>query len=157
MKDEKSKLTYAFGGKDNVYSTAKGSIGNYLNTTYLNSLDAKNYVVKGSFFTGLLSLTNKDYATLYKEKVSAKVGMLTLGDFFIEGVNNVLTILRSYDNPNLIYVINKSGGLYGDTINAKYNVRPVLFLKGDTAIVSGDGSIDDPFEIGDKDEGTKEE
>ena len=157
MKDEKSKLTYAFGGKDNVYSTTKGSVGNYLNTTYLNSLDAKEYAVKGAFFTGLLSLTNKDYATLFKEKVNAKVGMLTLGDFFIEGVNNVLTILRSYDNPNLIYVINKSGGLFGDTINAKYNVRPAIFLKGDVSIVSGDGSIEDPFEIGVKDEGKTEE
>ena len=156
MKDEKTKLSYAFGGSNNTYSTSKGTVGAYLNSTYLNSLDVKKYVTKGDFYVGLLSLTNKDYATLYNSKVSAKVGMVTLGDFFIEGVNNVLTILRSYDNNSLINVINKSGGLYANTISSKYNVRPVLYLKGDTSILSGDGSEDDPYEIGEKDEAGQE-
>ncbi len=148
MKDEKSKLSMAFGGKTSAYSTSKGTVGEYLNGTYLKSLSVKDLAVKGNWYTGTMSLTKLDYANVYAAKTSAKVGMLTVGDFFIEGVNNVFTLLRGIEAENIIDVLNKDGNLYGDVISSKYNVRPALYLNAEAVILSGDGSEDSPYEIG---------
>ena len=99
-----------------------------------------------------MSLTKLDYAATYSSKVNAKVGMLTVGDFFIEGVNNVFTLLRGIEANNIINVLNKDGNLFGDIVSAKYNVRPAIYLNSEAIINSGDGSEEDPYEIGAKDE-----
>ena len=152
MKDEKTKYSTSFGGTSSAYSTAKNTLGAYLNSTYLKSLSVKDYAVNGEWYIGKMSLTKLDYAATYSSKVNAKVGMLTVGDFFIEGVNNVFTLLRGIEANNIINVLNKDGNLFGDTVSAKYNVRPAIYLNSEAIISSGDGSEEDPYEIGAKNE-----
>lgn len=151
MKDEENELKIKFGGSSNVYSTSN-TVGKYLNDTFLNSLSLKDSVVKGEFYTGLLDLNSLDYTKLRNEKVKAKVGMLTMGDMFINETNNTLSILRGMEDPKIIYVINENGSFFGDTLSAKYFVRPAMYLKSDLEIVSGNGTIESPYELGAKNE-----
>lgn len=144
LKEKDEELKINFGGSDNIYTTSDG-IGKYLNKTYLNTLDLKDSVVKGDFYTGLINLSSYDYSLLKDDKVKAKVGMLTMGDMFINETYNVLTTFRGIEAEDIVYVINENGYYFGDTLNSKYNVKPALYLKDDVEIESGKGSKEKPF------------
>ncbi|UKI57434.1 MAG: hypothetical protein L6V81_08920 [Clostridium sp.] len=65
---------------------------------------------------------------------------------------------RGIESNMIINVINKDGNVFGDLIASKYEVRPTMYLKGDIDIVSGDGSISSPYELGvNNEEKAKEE
>ena len=151
VKDNDTLVVKAFGGKNNKYSNTKNTIGNYLNTTYLNNLDNKN-IVKSDWYIGTLSLDNLDYVSERSTKVNLSVGMLSLGDMFVSDVNNVLTLSRGIESDQIINVINKDGNFYGDFITSKYNVRPVLYLNKELKITGGEGTKDAPYELGVSDE-----
>ena len=142
---EARKVT--FSGSNNVYTTSNG-IGKFLNTTYLDTLDIKDYTVNGDFYIGLLNLDSYDYSLLKSTKATAKVGMLTMGDMFINQNYNVLTTLRGIEGNNIVYVINEDGSYFGDTLSAKYDVCPAIYLKSDMTISGGKGTIEEPFELG---------
>ena len=140
-----------FGGSSNVYSTSN-TAGKYLNNTFLNALSLKDSVVNGNFYVGLLDLNSLDYSKLRESKVSAKVGMLTMGDMFVNETVNTLSILRGMEDTSIIYVINESGSFFGDNLSAKYSLRPTFYLKSDLEVLKGDGSINNPYELGVKNE-----
>lgn len=151
VKDNDTLVVKAFGGKNNKYSNTKNTVGNYLNTTYLNNLDNKN-IVKSDWYIGALSLDNLDYVSERSTKVNLSVGMLSLGDMFVSDVSNVLTLSRGIESDQIINVINKDGNFYGDFITSKYNVRPALYLNKELKITGGEGTKDAPYELGVSDE-----
>ncbi len=146
MEDDKP-LEMKFGGSTSAYSKSN-TVGKYLNNTFLNSLDVKDYVVNSEYYIGVLSLANLDYASLRNSKVKTNVGMLTIGDMFVNETTNTLTLLRGMEASNIINVINEHGNLYADTISSKYNVRPAFYLKYDLEIKSGKGTLENPYELG---------
>lgn len=158
IKDGDNYLEKTFGGKNNTYSTSKNTIGEYLNNTYYKSLKNNDLIVKSSYGIGSNTLDNLDYTAVYSKTNTFNIGMLTLGDMFISDTKNVLTMNRGIESSMIINVINKDGNVFGDLIASKYEVRPTMYLKGDIDIVSGDGSIDSPYELGvNNEEKAKEE
>ncbi len=143
-------VNVAFGGKDNVYTSKKG-VGSYLNTKYLKTLD-KNMMVNAIWYTGKLSLDNLDYASERDIYATMYVGMMGLADLFNNEEVNTLTLSRGIESDQIINVINKEGMVYGDFIDNKYNVRPVLFLKKNLKITGGKGTKDDAYTLGASDE-----
>lgn len=143
MENEKEVLR-KFDGEDNIYNPSVG-IGKYLNKTYLNTLSFKDNLVKGDFYTGLLSLDSYDYAKVKDSSVKAKIGMLTMGDMFINEKYNVLTTLRGIEATDIIYVLSENGYFFGDTLTSKYTVRPALYLKDDIEITEGNGTKEDAY------------
>lgn len=148
IKDGDKYLEKTFGGKNNIYSTTKKTIGEYLNNTYYKSIKNNDLIVKSSYGIGSNTLDNLDYTAVYSKTNTFNIGMLTLGDMFISDTKNVLTMNRGIESSMIINVINKDGNVFGDLIASKYEVRPTMYLKGDINIVSGDGSIDSPYELG---------
>lgn len=148
IKDGDKYLEKTFGGKNNIYSTTKKTIGEYLNNTYYKSIKNNDLIVKSSYGIGSNTLDNLDYTAVYSKTDTFNIGMLTLGDMFISDTKNVLTMNRGIESSMIINVINKDGNVFGDLIASKYEVRPTMYLKGDISIVSGDGSIDSPYELG---------
>ena len=144
---EPLKEQMAFGGSNSAYNTTS-TVGKYLNNTYLNSLSIKDSVISSDYYIGTLNLSNLDYRSVYKSKVNASVGMLTIGDMYVNELTNVFTILRGMEATNIINVINEDGNLFADTISSKYSVRPAFYIKSDLEIKGGKGTIDSPFEIG---------
>lgn len=158
IKDGDKYLEKTFGGKNNIYSTTKKTIGEYLNNTYYKSIKNNDLIVKSSYGIGSNTLDNLDYTVVYSKTNTFNIGMLTLGDMFISDTKNVLTMNRGIESSMIINVINKDGNVFGDLIASKYEVRPTMYLKGDISIVSGDGSIDSPYELGvNNEEKAKEE
>ena len=158
IKDGDKYLEKTFGGKNNIYSTTKITIGEYLNNTYYKSIKNNDLIVKSSYGIGSNTLDNLDYTAVYSKTNTFNIGMLTLGDMFISDTKNVLTMNRGIESSMIINVINKDGNVFGDLIASKYEVRPTMYLKGDISIVSGDGSIDSPYELGvNNEEKAKEE
>lgn len=148
IKDGDKYLEKTFGGKNNIYSTTKKTIGEYLNNRYYKSIENNDLIVKSSYGIGSNTLDNLDYTAVYSKTNTFNIGMLTLGDMFISDTKNVLTMNRGIESSMIINVINKDGNVFGDLIASKYEVRPTMYLKGDINIVSGDGSIDSPYELG---------
>lgn len=158
IKDGDKYLEKTFGGKNNIYSTTKKTIGEYLNNTYYKSIKNNDLIVKSSYCIGSNTLDNLDYTAVYSKTNTFNIGMLTLGDMFISDTKNVLTMNRGIESSMIINVINKDGNVFGDLIASKYEVRPTMYLKGNINIVSGDGSIDSPYELGvNNEEKAKEE
>lgn len=158
IKDGDKYLEKTFGGKNNIYSTTKKTIGEYLNNTYYKSIKNNDLIVKSSYGIGSNTLDNLDYTAVYSKTNTFNIGMLTLGDMFISDTKNVLTMNRGIESSMIINVINKDGNVFGDLIASKYEVRPTMYLKGNINIVSGDGSIDSPYELGvNNEEKAKEE
>ncbi len=148
LKNGDEEITKSFGGSNSSYSNSKNTVGYYLNNDYYKSLENNNLIVKSNWYIGKLSLDNLDYSSIYSDKVSLNVGMLTLGDMYVTNVKNVLTILRGIEEDKIIYVINKDGNFYGDFISSKYEIRPSFYLKGDVSIISGEGTLDKPYKLG---------
>ncbi len=150
-------LLKAFGGSNSAYSNNKNTIGYYLNNDFYKSLENNDLIVKSDWYIGKLSLDNLDYSRVYSSKVSLNVGMLTLGDMFVNDVKNVFTLLRGIEDNKIIYVINEDGNFYGDFVSSKYEIRPAFYLKGDTSISGGKGTLEEPFELGVNNEEEREE
>lgn len=148
LKSEDDKLLKSFGGSSNVYSSKSRTIGNYLNNDYLKSLKGYENIVEGKWYTGNLELGNLDYANKYNSYASMKIGMLGLGDMYVQDLNNILTISRGIESLDVISVITKDGTIYSDSINSEYNVRSSFYLKSDINITSGDGSKEKPYVLG---------
>ena len=147
IKDKEENVLTSFSNNTNSYSSST-IVGKYLNGTFLNSFELKDSIVASDYYIGLLSLENLDYSKVRDTKTNAKVGMLTIGEMYVNEVNNVFTILKGMEATNIINVINENGGLFADNITSKYNMRPAFYLKSDLVIKSGDGSIKSPYELG---------
>lgn len=144
--DEYVKIN--FDSSTNSYSIDKTKIGSYLNNDYLDPLHDKNFIVKSKWYIGSYSLNNLDYTNKYNSEHSTYMGMLGLGDLFINDVNNVLTITKGIESNNIIDVILEDGNVFGDLITSSYYVRPVVNLKNDLFIISGNGRLDSPYKLG---------
>ena len=159
LKDEEgNSITKAFGS-NNSY-TASNTVGKYLNETFLNTLPNKDSIVKSYWYTGAFTLDALDYAKVYNSKVSTKVGMLTLGEFYIHEINDVFTISKSIGDDDIINIINEEGHVFGDKTTNKHNIRVSFNLSSDIIITNGIGTIDSPYALGvdnEKTEDTKEE
>ena len=147
VKDKDGNLSIAFSNKISAYQD-NTIVGKYLNGTFLDSLSVKDSVVSSDWYNAGLTLADLDYTGVRKSKGTAKIGMLTIGDMYVNEVTNVFTTLRGMEASNIINVINDNGYLYADSISSKYNVRAAFYLKSDLEIKSGSGSMDDPYELG---------
>ena len=131
---------YHFSYSEVAYNTSdEGSLAEYLNTTYLESLSYKNLIVESEWYNGAF---NNSYEDITSEKVKAKVGILNLLDIKIDSnVNNYL--LMTADKKGLVYT-------YGEVLKSGKstiyrNVRPCISISKDVKIESGLGSVDNPY------------
>lgn len=145
LKDAENKLiTKTFSSSSNQYSTDKNTLGYYLNNDYYKELN-KNLIVKSDFFIGSYTNANKDYTLSYNKKINTYVGLISLGDMYVNEVENVFTINPSYETNLTIYTINNKKNAYKDLVTSKYNIRPTFYIKKDIEITSGEGTKDNPY------------
>lgn len=147
-KDNKC-LEMSFSQYTNAFNTSRKELLYYLNNTYYNTIDHKEYIVSGPFYSGHFSLTNNDYLPITKSQVNFKVGMLSAADLFAYEVPNTFLLTSDGANDLNIFSVNENKALYESIITQELNIRPALYLKSDIKINNGDGSYLAPFEIGD--------
>lgn len=152
LHDDEGDLVKSFGGTSNKYANKSKTIGGYLNSEYLKGLELDKYIVDSKWYIGNLELGKLDYVNKYSSNVQAKVGMLSLGDMYVQDLKNVLTISRGIESSDVIIVITKEGNIYSDSISAEYNVRSSFYLKSDMEVKEGKGTLEEPYVLGVADE-----
>lgn len=143
LKVEKLDTQYLYSKTTNVYNIKNNTdLAYYLNNTYLETLNRDDFV--------LTKWAIGDYHIDYKETkavmVDSYVGLLSIGDYFITDALN--SHLLNISNKN-IYSISKDGYLMVTSPNTILDVYPVIALKPDLHIQSGDGMISSPYVVGD--------
>ena len=136
-----------FSTYSNVYATTN-DIGHYLNTTFYESLD-NTYMVNGTVYTNRYDSTvDFDYTGIFESSVSAKVGMMQVGDLFMNDYTDYYLVSRTSTYVGTVYKVIENNSLYADLPTSAAKIRPTIFLNLESPIKSGDGSIDNPYVIG---------
>lgn len=135
----------SFSKVSNIYNK-NSLIGGYLNKTYYKTLNNEDYLVEGIWHYGDYNKNNKyDYQDIYENKVTAKLGLLTIGDMFLADVPEVFT--TGIGLKNTISTITKYGNLTESSIKLELKIRPAAYLNGKLN-VTGKGTINDPLKLG---------
>lgn len=113
-----------------------------------------NIGVTGSSST--VGKTQYDKEKLSQTSTTLKIGLMYTSDYgyamnngyknnwlFTKGYEWTMTA-RSSSNP---VSVRDNGGLYGHSAYIGYAVRPVLYLKSNVYVISGDGSEGNPYKI----------
>ena len=93
------------------------------------------------FFTYALDVYDECYNNSYSCTDNS-----TSGWIYKEGILQH-TLTTGYNNSYLNFRIHTSGNLTSGSANNAQNTRPVLYLKPNVKIKSGDGTIDNPYEF----------
>ena len=164
LKENKAFKTSAFG--DTVYYSSTNTIGGFLNGEYLES---GNYLTEdqvnmiedntvwylGTVGSGtsykLAKYTNTTDNILISSTTNAIVGLLRYGElmsgqFDIYGNNTYYWTLTPYSASN-VRSVNHNGRAGSSNLTNAVGVQPSLNLKQNVIITSGDGTLQNPFEI----------
>ena len=166
LKENNTFKTLSFG--DTLYYSNTNTIGNFLNGEYLNSgtylTEEQSSMIEDSttWYLGMVSI-NRNYRlakyadtnmTKYVSSTEAKVGLLRYGELmsgqFNEARNNIYYwTLTRYDGHSIRYINNYTGiSSYGAPPSSSSGIKPSLNLKQNVIITSGDGTLQNPFQIG---------
>ena len=154
-------ITSSFGS--NVTFSSTNTIGTFLNGDYLTSYVGEDYsnMIQDSTIWYLGTIgddvsyklakyidTNMSgYATSTEAKVGLlRMGELMAGQFDRYGKNTQYWTLTPYNVSN-IRRVNNYGRAYNDQPINEFGVRPSFNLKSNVVITSGDGTLQNPFEI----------
>ena len=146
---EENTNTNLIWGVDSNYNDS--SVNKWLNN-YLNTFkDYDLFLTKNKWCNEKIEIENYDC----KDTVEEYVGLLSVSDYLQAGAKNSFlnngtyfwTLNQDIDGHSLY--INSEGNINNlykkEDTYFSYGIRPVITLKGDISIVSGDGSINSPF------------
>ena len=137
-------MVIGFSNVSSIYNT-NSLIGGYLNKTFYKTLDNEDYLVDGPWYYGNYNYLSKyDYKKLYDNEVMAKLGLLTIGDIFLNDVKEVFT--TAINSKNMVYVIEEDNSIKTSLITEELKIRPAAYLDGKLN-VSGKGTLDDPLKL----------
>ena len=136
------------GDYDNSY------INTFLNGAYYDKLStsSQNLLLKANWNIGKINTNNYSNASFYEgnKNYYAYVGLPSVSDYlylekdnYLKSYENVLLLNKTMDNVNVI-----NDGIKSVSGLIPYNYLPCVYLKYDVSILSGDGSIDYPYELG---------
>ena len=140
--------TLAYNVSDMTGNFDDSYIDTYANGYYYDNFDTntEKLILKARWNIGEVS----NYLDSIKEEESktyyAYVGLLNPSDYnYLKGepfINNAMLLNKTNGNVNIISNGIKTGDNYKE-----YNFLPVVYLRADVSINSGDGSYTDPYEL----------
>lgn len=131
------------------------NVDKYLNNEYLDIIHDKSYLVDTEFCVGGIESRDKT-DTVCSQKVTRKVGVLSYQDFLNTLVNGSSYLCTQY-NYLLANKVSDSILTAGGDNNCTSvienislpSIRPVITLKSDLLILSGDGTREKPYKLND--------
>lgn len=151
IKENEEDKLMNFSVYSNVYS-AGSDIGKYLNTTFYSTLD-NTYMVDGMIYTNRYDSTvDFNYTGIFASNITAKVGMMQVGDLFMNDYNDYYLVSRTSTYVGTVYKVVENNGLYADLPTGTAKIRPTIFLDLDSPIKLGNGTKENPYVIGDMNE-----
>lgn len=122
------------------------SIAYYLNHTFYQTLEKKEYLVKGPWYIGAYDAsTDYNYQSTYQQSVEAFVGLPQIGEIIFSQEQDLLTLTPN--GSEFVSVVKADGNYYTLTIEEKSAMIPAIYVKKDLAILGGDGSKESPYQI----------
>ncbi len=136
---------------EKIYSNQSNNIEKselmiFLNTDYYQSLSNKDFLTKGSFYTGSYSLMTNDYRTTLTDTKDLTVGFLSLGEMFAYDIDNSYLMTTDSNNDLSIYSVNNHS-LYQNIVTNSLYIRPAIHLKSNIKIIKGNGSYLSPYQL----------
>lgn len=135
------------GSRFNPYD--RNSIAYYLNSSYLNSLSYKDYIVDNVYYTGYIN-EETDYKFLnnYSDSVTCRVALVNIFDYnSTNELNDYYHINTISDESTMAYSTYSNGLLFEDDINEVKHIVPAISINV-SAVKGGSGRIDDPYTVG---------
>jgi len=147
IKEENDYLERVYSNYSTIYAPGN-DIGYYLNNDFYNTLDNK-YMVFGLVYNNRYDSTvDFDYLKLFASQVEAKVGMMQVGDLFMNDYTDYFLVSRTSTYVGTVYKVVEQNKLYADLPTNKAKIRPTIFLDLTAPITFGDGSKANPYVIG---------
>ncbi len=132
-------------GTSNTFSLKSGNIGYYLNNDFYNSLKDNKLIVESAFYYGKYTkYASFNYQDTYSNSINCYVGLLNIGDLYVNKYPNTFLLTRPYGDNNIVYTINDNNLFFIDYVTSKLNIRPAIYISN-TNILSGDGTDDNPY------------
>src|SRR5574344_520976 len=122
---------------------SKDSIGYYLNNDFYNTLDTSKIVTAKWSVITYNEKNNYNYNKIYKT-IKVKVGLLNIGDLFI---NDIVNYDLMTEDGNNVYEVLNNGIASTTSKNTSLIVRPAVYLNG-SVLISGSGFINNPYVVG---------
>lgn len=129
---------------DKEVSKKYTDITNYLSKTFYNTL-SKDNLKKCDFYKGAYNKSTKyDYRNAYTDKTSGYLGLPSIGELFINEYENAW-LYNPYGESSLQYKTTNQNRIIAD-VNSNLNyIRPVICIKNDMNILSGEGTKNSPY------------
>ena len=162
LKSSGSYIKSSFGDSVNYSST--NTIGLFLNEDYIKSYVGEEYSnmieENSTWYVGTVGSTNSYKLAKYTDElgtttsITAKVGLLRLGELmasqFTEFDNNTnywTITIRSPQSQQQMRAVTAHSEITFFGINDTLGIKPALNLKSNVIITSGDGTLQNPFQI----------
>lgn len=132
--------------------TDEGNPGYILNNEFIEYIDDSK-LVDGSFDIPT-NISNKLYDDYSKTTIYTKIGLPTTYELFSTAADTSVARNELYlysdksSNGQMVFMLNGANGMMfelGKTDFYSYAVRPVMYLKNDLKVVSGRGTLLDPY------------
>lgn len=140
----KIMLTETTGEKPIYFEnyTENSTVGNYLNTTFYNTLQDVDTILLGVWYTGTYDgIVNH----ILSVKTNAYVGLPQMNDIYLfDGSEYVL--MNQSALGEVVYKVEKDGRISKGEVNTNYAIKPVLNLRNDFQ-VTGEGTYHSPYKI----------
>ena len=135
--------------KTNEYNPKTyGSIAYYLNHTWYRTLDS-SLIVDGVWNIGNYQINGvTDYKNIYTNTVTAKVGLLTLGEMYSLELPNTWLLTSLNEDDGMVYTVQEGNKYFSDVIENEHGIRPAIYITNQVKIISGSGVLSDPYVIG---------
>lgn len=124
----------------------KDNISYYLNTSYLDSLSYKDYLLDSNFYTGEIGAeTDYDYKNIYNDSVSLKVGLLNIFDYVSSNNFSDYFVMNTISSIGGMQYSKYENGLVEEVevLEMKHFI-PVISVDS-SYITSGTGEINNPY------------
>ena len=153
--------TMFFG--DSIYYSSTNTVGNFLNIGYLNSgeyltsgqvnmIEDNTTWYLGRVYVGqnykLAKYSDVNMSNLTSNIDVSKIGLLRYGELMAEADNSAYYWTLTPSSTVNLYVVRSNGNVHSTSPSSPgVGMKPALNLKSNVIITSGDGTLQNPFEI----------
>ncbi len=149
LKVNNKEVKYKYSNNGYYHNdTKQGTLAEYLNKTYLNTLSYKDKIKENKFANGIYSsTTNYDYSKVLTTTVDTKISVLSIGNIILNNNNtNYFLSTGVSKNSNLVYVMQDDYKVYTKVSTTTLKIVPTIALDK-SLLTKGDGTIESPYEV----------
>ena len=166
-KENNEEFKTTFGSSNDFNPLLEGNIGHKLNVDVLNWLTNNSSTEQEKLQTITWYQNNFNDGNNYKNSlentnnpVDAKVGLISVGDILASHSSSILTSgyksdsiggnwywMMNVNGNSSIWRVSGAGSASTSRYSSKYFIRPVIVIKSDINIITGNGTWSNPYQI----------